>query len=109
VRLDTTLFRQVLINIIRNGTEANPARRVHFTFTIMDGADVSLRIANDGVPVPHEIIERMFDPYVSTKSGKENMGLGLAIVKKIVLEHGGDIYYEQSEGHPSFVLVLPCR
>ena len=40
----------------------------------------------------------MFDPYISTKTGKDNMGLGLAIVKKIVLEHGGDIRYEESDG-----------
>ena len=38
----------------------------------------------------------MFDPYISSKSGKDNMGLGLAIVKKIVLEHGGDIRYEEA-------------
>jgi signal transduction histidine kinase len=49
----------------------------------------------------------MFDPYVSTKSGKDNMGLGLAIVKKIVLEHGGDIRHEETSGHPEFVLSLP--
>ena len=51
----------------------------------------------------------MFDPYISTKSGKDNMGLGLAIVKKIVLEHGGDIRYEERGGHPALILVLPCR
>jgi signal transduction histidine kinase len=107
VRLDETLFRQVLANIIRNGIEANPDRRVRFTFTIVDGPNVAVRIANDGAPVPAEIADRMFDPYVSTKSGKDNMGLGLAIVKKIVLEHGGDIRHEETGGHPEFVLSLP--
>jgi signal transduction histidine kinase len=107
VRLDETLFRQVLANIIRNGIEANPDRRVRFTLTIVDGPNVSVRIANDGASVPAEIADRMFDPYVSTKSGKDNMGLGLAIVKKIVLEHGGDIRHEDSGGHPVFVLSLP--
>ena len=38
-----------------------------------------------------DLTARMFDPYVSGKSNKENMGLGLAIVKKIVIEHGGEI------------------
>ncbi|HEU5136888.1 MAG TPA: ATP-binding protein [Steroidobacteraceae bacterium] len=110
VRLDATLFRQVLANIIRNGAEANPDRRVRFDISIAaQGPNISLRIANDGVPVPAEIVPRMFDPYTSTKTGKDNMGLGLAIVKKIVLEHGGDIRYEEIEGHPAFILVLPCR
>ena len=107
VRLDTTLFRQVLANIIRNGIEANPGRHVHFAFTITDGPIVRLRIANDGEPVSADIADRMFDPYISTRSGKDNMGLGLAIVKKIVLEHGGDVRYEESGGHPAFVLSLP--
>jgi signal transduction histidine kinase len=108
VRLDVTLFRQALANIIRNGVEANPDRRVRFSMTVTErGPLVSLRIANDGVPVSAEIVPRMFDPYMTTKSGKDNMGLGLAIVKKIVLEHGGDIEYEETAGHPTFSLTLP--
>jgi signal transduction histidine kinase len=107
VRLDVTLFRQVLANIVRNGIEANPERRVRFTLTITGEATATVRIANDGVPVPSGIIERMFDPYISTKTGKDNMGLGLAIVKKIILEHGGDIRYELSENQPGFVITLP--
>ena len=110
VRLDATLFRQVLTNIVRNGIEANPEQRVRFTFSIASqGSNAILRIANDGVPVPAGFADRMFDPYISTKNSKDNMGLGLAIVKKIVLEHGGDVRYEESGGHPAFVLVLPCR
>jgi signal transduction histidine kinase len=108
VRLDVTLFRQVLANIFRNGIEANPGRRVRFALHIdQQGSNVTLRIANDGVPVAGEIAPRMFDPYISNKSGTDNMGLGLAIVKKIVLEHGGDIRYEESGGHPVFILALP--
>ena len=110
VKLDVTLFRQVLSNIVRNGVEANPERRVRFTLAVeRQASSAVLRIANDGAPAPPDIVARMFDPYVSTKTGRENMGLGLAIVKKIVLEHGGDIRYEESAGHPVFVLVLPCR
>ena len=108
VSLDVTLFRQVLTNVVRNGIEANPSARVRFKLSIArQGANAILRIANDGVPVPADITDRMFDPYISTKSGKDNMGLGLAIVKKIVLEHGGDIRYEESGGQPAFVLTLP--
>jgi signal transduction histidine kinase len=107
-RVDVTLFRQVMANIIRNGIEANPGRRVRFEVSLATVADrVVLRIANDGDPVPADIADRIFDPYVSTKTGKENMGLGLAIVKKIVLEHGGDIRYEETASRPQFVISLP--
>jgi signal transduction histidine kinase len=102
-----TLFRQVLSNLIRNGIEANPGKRVRFTMTLEQGAITTVRVANDGIPVSPEISARMFDPYVSTKAGSDNMGLGLAIVKKIVLEHGGDIRYEVRDGHPEFTITLP--
>jgi signal transduction histidine kinase len=79
-----------------------------FTITLeLQHPVIALRVANDGVPVAPEIAPRIFDPYISTKSGKDNMGLGLAIVKKIVLEHGGDIRYEPRDGQPEFTVTLP--
>ncbi len=108
VELDSTLFRQVLTNIVRNGIEANPQQRVKFTVEVcLQDDSVEIAVANDGVPVKAELSERIFDPYVSSKSGSENMGLGLAIVRKIVIEHGGDIHYEQRHGKPTFVITLP--
>ena len=108
VRLDRALFRQVVTNIVRNGVEANPGRRVGFVVRLVarEGS-VILTIDNDGPPVPPELADRMFDPYVSGKSNKENMGLGLAIVKKVVLEHGGEIAYREVQGQPSFTITLP--
>ncbi len=108
VRLDRALFRQVVTNIVRNGVEANPDRRVGFVVRLVarEGS-VILTIDNDGPPVPPELADRMFDPYVSGKSNKENMGLGLAIVKKVVLEHGGEIAYREVQGKPSFTITLP--
>jgi signal transduction histidine kinase len=97
-----------LTNIVRNGVEANLGQRVRFTLALSATADsIHLAIGNDGVPVPAELAERMFDPYVSGKSSKENMGLGLAIVKKILIEHGGEITYREEGGRPRFDIVLP--
>jgi signal transduction histidine kinase len=106
-RIDATLFRQVLANLIRNGIEANPGP-VRFELSLEQGAQTTLRVANDGVPVAADIAARMFDPYITSKSGNDNLGLGLAIVKKIVLEHGGDIRHESRDGHPLFVITLPA-
>jgi signal transduction histidine kinase len=107
-RMDVTLFRQVLSNLIRNGVEANPGRRVRFAFTLERAqAGSLLSISNDGLPVTADIVPRMFDPYISGKTGKDNMGLGLAIVKKVVLEHGGDIRYQEHDQHPEFLITLP--
>ena len=65
-----------------------------------------IAISNDGVPVPPEIAARMFEPYVSGKADGQNMGLGLAIVKKIVIEHGGEIGYDENHGQPRFTISI---
>jgi nitrogen fixation/metabolism regulation signal transduction histidine kinase len=107
-RVDSTLLRQVLTNIIRNGIEANPDRPVRFVIDLTSGANhVQLTLRNDGVPVPADLAPRIFDLYVSSKTGNSNMGLGLAIVKKIVIEHGGDVAYIEQAGQPTFVITLP--
>jgi signal transduction histidine kinase len=106
-RMDSTLLRQVLMNIVANGVEANPGRRVTFDITIQcDPSTLRIAISNDGVPVPADIAEHMFDPYISGKAGKDNVGLGLAIVKKIVIEHGGEISYAEVGGRPCFAITL---
>ena len=108
VGLDSTLFRQVIANIVRNGIEANPDRRTRFVITQSTRDDrAQLLIENDGSPVPTGLAPRIFDPYISSKPGGQNMGLGLAIVKKIIIEHGGDIRYVEREGRPGFLISLP--
>lgn len=107
-KIDPTLFRQVLTNIVRNGVEANPGRPVGFVVRV-DARDhgIEVSLANDGAPVRDELVPRLFDPYVSGTRGKDNMGLGLAIVRKVVIDHGGDIRYQTRQGHPEFVITLP--
>jgi signal transduction histidine kinase len=108
VRMDATLFRQVLLNIIRNGVEANPDQKVVFCIDVTDtDTAVRITIANDGVPVPAELAEYLFEPYVSGKATHENMGLGLAIVRKIIVEHDGEISYALISGSPRFTIFLP--
>ncbi|MGE0528173.1 MAG: PAS domain-containing sensor histidine kinase [Bdellovibrionales bacterium] len=108
VHIDSTLFRQVLANIVQNGLEANPLQPlVCFTFQVSTGGNwLQIAISNDGEPVPVDLVNRMFDPHISSKKGKENMGLGLAIVKKIIIEHDGEIAYVEEDGRPTFVISL---
>ena len=106
-RMDSKLFRQVLTNIIANGVEANDGRIVRFVIQVSgDASSARIAISNDGVPVPPEIAARMFEPYVSSKADGRNMGLGLAIVKKIVVEHGGEIAYDDARGQPRFTITI---
>jgi signal transduction histidine kinase len=108
--IDPTLFRQVLVNIVRNGVEALPGRQVGFQVRLSAVAEeIEIVLSNDGPVVPAEIVPRMFDPYVSGKQTKDNVGLGLAIARKVIIDHGGDIRYQQRQGRPEFLIHLPRR
>jgi signal transduction histidine kinase len=107
-RMDSSLFRPVLMNIIANGVEANPGRDVAFVIEVTGTkSSINMAISNDGEPVPAHMAARIFDPYISARSGRDNMGLGLAIVKKIIVEHEGEITYSEAGGHPRFSIALP--
>jgi signal transduction histidine kinase len=107
-RMDSALVRQILLNVIANGVEANLGRTVTFLMEVRTtAAMIWIDISNDGRPVRPDLIPRMFDPHVSAHSGRENMGLGLAIVKKIVIEHAGQIEYREAADRPSFLIGLP--
>jgi signal transduction histidine kinase len=107
-RMDPSLFRPVLMNIIGNGVEANPSQEVTFTIEVSAAkSSIQVNISNDGEPVPAQIAPRIFDPYISGHGGRDNMGLGLAIVKKIVMEHEGEVAYSEVNGHPRFSISLP--
>jgi signal transduction histidine kinase len=71
-------------------------------------AEVELRVEDNGPGIQAEHHPSIFDPYFTTKP--EGTGLGLAISKKIVLEHGGRIWVDESPtGGATFVIVLPER
>ena len=108
--IDPTLFRQVLANIVRNGVEASPGRQVGFELRLSLAPElIEIMLSNDGPVVPADLAPRMFDPYVSGKKTKDNVGLGLAIARKVIIDHGGDIRYQERQGRPEFLIHLPRR
>jgi signal transduction histidine kinase len=67
-----------------------------------------LTIRDWGPGVPEEILERIFEPFFSTK--EDGSGLGLAITRRIVMEHGGTFDARLGEGCGMvFELALPCK
>ena len=86
---DKTLLRQAFLNIIQNAIEANG--HVITVSTAYDSQQRALTIAfsDDGVGIPDDEIEKVFEPTFSTK--ENGMGLGLAIVEKIIIDHKGTI------------------
>jgi nitrogen fixation/metabolism regulation signal transduction histidine kinase len=112
VEADPVRLRQVVHNLIKNAQEAVADRtdgRVRILSGIETGDDccyVHVSVQDNGPGFEDEILGRVFEPYVTTKS--KGTGLGLAIVKKIVEEHGGAITAENApEGGARIEFRLP--
>jgi two-component system, NtrC family, nitrogen regulation sensor histidine kinase NtrY len=65
---------------------------------------VELRVVDDGVGIPPELLSRIFEPHFSTRSG--GSGLGLAIVKRLVESWGGEVAVRSRPGKGTIVVVL---
>jgi signal transduction histidine kinase len=103
VAIDALRFRQALINVIVNGSEAMHTGGELRVSTGADGGEAWIRICDDGVGIDPALVERVFDPFVSTKP--EGVGLGLVNVKSVVEGHGGGIRLEprQPRGTCAFI------
>jgi signal transduction histidine kinase len=78
--------------------------RVEVMLTRARKPELQLVIANDGVPIPPELVDKVFEPYFTTK--RSGTGLGLATVKKIVEEHQGKIRIASEPDKGTTVTIL---
>ena len=109
---DTTIFAdnkqliRVFNNLMKNSLQAlEGSRDGHIRVQTWREEDtVMVLFADNGPGIPSEQTEKIFAPNFTTKSG--GMGLGLAMVKNIVLNHGGQIWFE-SNGETVFYISLP--
>jgi two-component system sensor histidine kinase HydH len=92
VALDASRLKQALLNLMVNGSEAMPTGGVLQISSGREDATVWVRICDDGVGVDPALLDRVFDPFVSTKP--EGVGLGLVNVKAVVEGHRGGIRLE---------------
>ncbi len=105
VLADWDMMREVMFNLIKNGCEAaGPDGAVTVT-TAREGGQAVVKVSDSGSGIDPGLGERIFEPYVTTRTG--GTGLGLAIVKKIVVSAGGTITWETGDGGTRFVVRLP--
>lgn len=107
VYMDRAQLEQVLLNLIKNANRAME-RGGDLTLEIRAYGDerVGITVADNGVGIPPENLESIFDPFVSTRS--DGSGLGLPITRQIVEAAGGCIRVESEVGRGSrFEILLP--
>jgi CheY-like chemotaxis protein len=119
---DPTQISQVLMNLSSNSAHAmidgNGVLEVTLETKTIDsrsparsgdigpGDYVRLAISDDGTGIPADILDRIFDPYFTTKDVDEGLGMGLAVVHGIVNEHDGVIKIESEVEKGTTVEVL---
>ena len=69
------------------------------------GLPLMISIQDNGIGIPNELIDNLFDPFVTTKS--TGTGLGLAFVAKAISDHGGFVEVESMLGLTNFRVMLP--
>lgn len=112
IMADRSRLRQVLNNLLTNARDAlanNKNQRIelgtHFVQEV-DRSYVELTVLDNGPGFQEALLDRLFEPYVTTK--EKGNGLGLAIVKKIVEEHGGTVWAQNRKGiGASLTIRLP--
>jgi len=111
--VDAERLKRVIFNIAGNAREEMHSGGRFLILTRPTNGHIEIVFSDTGSGIPHDIIENVFDPFV-TKGKKSGTGLGLAISKKIVEEHGGSIRavngnYSKIEGFngANFIIMLP--
>ncbi len=124
VRVDTTQLHQVLLNLCVNADHAMretggilevrlDAVEVDTAFAVSHpalapGPHVRLSIRDSGHGMAPDVLERIFDPYFTTKEVGEGTGLGLAVVQGIIADHDGIVTVQSTPGEgTTFAIYLP--
>jgi len=109
IRADDGQLRQALIALLMNALDATPPGGHVEVETHGDGADtVVLTVADDGSGISPENLDKIFNPFFTTKPVGQGTGLGLAICHGIVASHGGEIRVDSELGRGTRLsLVLP--
>lgn len=108
VAADAVQIQQVLLNLMRNATDAMQAgdcRELEIRGTRV-GDEAEVRISDTGCGLDESVRNRLFEPFVTTK--EQGLGVGLAICRGVIERHGGRIWAEDRDGGGTvFCLRLP--
>ncbi|MGI8908556.1 MAG: GAF domain-containing protein [Candidatus Sumerlaeaceae bacterium] len=104
--VDEALMKQVFLNLLQNARQAMSKGGVLIVRTQNSGADVRIRLADDGSGIPKAILQKIWTPFYTTKT--QGTGLGLSLVQRIIDDHHGRIYIRSRVGTGTVVdIFLP--
>ena len=108
---DSARLEQVLVNLIRNALDAmalSEQKVLSIRAGISASSQVTIEFKDTGSGISEEMLDNLFEPFMTSKSMGDGLGLGLSIVKSIVRDLGGNISAENhSNGGACFTVTLP--
>jgi two-component system sensor histidine kinase HydH len=108
IECDPEQLKQVLLNLVINAIEASPPDSEITLRPTMDNGSIAIEVEDSGSGIPDDIVERIYDPFFTTKA--KGTGLGLAISSMIISQHNGTLsFFRNSRGGTTFRIQLPAR
>lgn len=105
---DQSLITQILVNVIKNAIEAtenSELRKIIITIKCINGVNTIIDVANNGSPIPEDVLPHIFVPFFTTKSN--GTGVGLSISRYIARLHGGKLsHFVSNDGLTVFRIVI---
>ncbi|NNM34700.1 MAG: HAMP domain-containing histidine kinase, partial [Gemmatimonadetes bacterium] len=109
VPLPADALKQVLLNLVLNAREARPGTPVEIVIS-PSGEGASVEVLDRGPGIASEHLERIFDPFFSTKDQVRGVGLGLFMADAMIRSHRGTIRADNRSDGPGarFLIQLPA-
>ncbi|MCL4795501.1 MAG: HAMP domain-containing protein [Bryobacteraceae bacterium] len=112
LQCDASQMQQVVLNLVMNGAEATQGKgdgKVIITTRLSDNKqNVEMIVEDNGEGIPREIINKIFEPFFTSKADGKGVGLGLAVLYGIVREHDGEVEVSSQVGVGTrFTISLP--
>lgn len=104
VDIDAEQIKQVLLNLGINAIEAMPTGGTITFRSRSEGQTIAIDVEDTGSGIPPEILDRIFDPFLTTK--EKGSGLGLSVAQRIVALHEGTLIAERRPSGTRFTITL---
>jgi two-component system NtrC family sensor kinase len=113
IMVDSHQIQEVFLNIILNAEQAMTEVNHRGELTIKTQENkgyIRVSFTDNGPGIATEHLDKLFDPFFTTRGGKGGTGLGLSVCHGIVAEHGGRIYVKSKPGKgTTFFVELPLK
>ena len=104
---DFKRLQQAFVNVLWNAIEAMPegGKLTVATRFVPEKDRIEIKVSDTGAGIPEEDVERIFEPFYTTKAEGKGVGLGLSVAYGIIRQHQGEIHFQSEVGQGTHVTI----